>query len=384
MKNATVAVIVCLCLVVLCFLVCLCRCRSIVRHNHLPSVEASVENYTAQHVTSIGTLAVLRYEGPDMRLRGRYARLQGLRFKRNYATPNGKWAHEVWVRNGDVAIYDHQVNEAMKMHIWSVGPWSLDKGGAQNTRRYAYIYTYDRDGTATDSKELLAKAWICNGWVGTKHGYKANGGCAGTLTLQTSDQTAADLEVYRVPRFPSRSLTDTTYSTGEPETLRYLGSDPRIPGHFTRLDGVRLRRKQTASDGQWAKEVWFGYTRGVHQGVDMVAIYDHQVNSHGTHIWSIGPWSPDEYGPRGGDGWRRYGYAYVNQTAINDMKQAIGLQRDIESKDALTIANICNGWDANPKYRGCNGAFFGWIHTKASKDRERNITHFKLDIGWNG
>jgi hypothetical protein len=255
---------------------------------------------------------------------------------------------------------------------------------APNTRRYAYIFTYDRDGTATDSKELLAKARICNGWVGTKHGYKANGGCAGTLTLQTSDQTAADLEVYRVPRFPSRSLTDTTYSTGEPETLRYLGSDPRIPGHFTRLDGVRLRRKQTASDGQWAKEVWFGYTRGVHQGFDMVAIYDHQVNSHGTHIWSIGPWSPDEYGPRGGDGWRRYGYAYVNQTAINDMKQAIGLQRDIESKDALTIANICNGWDANPKYRGCNGAFFGWIHTKASKDRERNITHFKLDIGWNG
>jgi hypothetical protein len=28
--------------------------------------------------------------------------------------------------------------------------------------------------------------------------------------------------------------------------------------------------------------------------------------------------------------------------------------RDIESKDALTIASICNGWDANPKYRGCN------------------------------
>ena len=36
-------------------------------------------------------------------------------------------------------------------------------------------------------------------------------------------------------------------------------------------------------------------------------------------------------------GWRRYGYAYVNQTAIGDMKQAIGLQRDIESKDALTV-----------------------------------------------
>ena len=122
------------------------------------------------------------------------------------------------------------------------------------------------------------------------------------FTLKAQEQR----EQYHVPRMIGvLTGAQTTYSTGEPETLWYLGSDPRIPRTFTRVD-LHFRREPPASDGQWANEVWLAYNIRCYTGmrvyvlVDMVAIYDHQVNMahHGTHIWSIGPWSTHEFGPR--------------------------------------------------------------------------------------
>ena len=151
---------------------------------------SKVENYTMQ--TSMGTVAHLRYDGPDERLQGVFTRIRGMNFtrvarqSRGLPAPNGRWAHEVWLNvNTNIAIYDHEMwayQQVDIMHLWSVGPWS-ERGGVAYEQRYAYLYAWfgtdEGEGKDKPSEWWLQRASICNGWVGQAHGYAENGGCAG-------------------------------------------------------------------------------------------------------------------------------------------------------------------------------------------------------------
>ena len=91
------------------------------------------------------------------------------------------------------------------------------------------------------------------------------------------------------------------------------------------------------------------------------------------YLWSIGPWSPEAGGALH---MNRFAYAFVTQDAVQKMKAAIGLTREVESKDVLTIAKICNGWEQPHEtyYRGsggCNGGFDAFVYSTASADRVR-------------
>ena len=93
------------------------------------------------------TRAFLRYEGLDGRLQGVFVRIPGLKFtrvarqSRGLPAPNGRWAHEVWFnKDTKIAIYDHEMST--DMHLWSVGPWSSERGGVAYEQRYAYLYVW--------------------------------------------------------------------------------------------------------------------------------------------------------------------------------------------------------------------------------------------------
>jgi hypothetical protein len=142
------------------------------------------------------TRAFLRYEGLDGRLQGVFVRIPGLKFtrvarqSRGLPAPNGRWAHEVWLNEDGIAIYDHEM--WTDLHVWSVGPWSKKSGGVAYEQRYAYIYAWfgedEGEGRDKPSEWWLQQAKICSGWVGQAHGYAANGGCAGKLVLTTEKQ----------------------------------------------------------------------------------------------------------------------------------------------------------------------------------------------------
>ena len=93
------------------------------------------------------------------------------------------WVDEVWLAydvratkgtgtnrmENVVAIYDHQFLNGT--HIWSIGPWSQQQGGAQLMDRFAYAFTTLADAAnmqrlsglqrTIESKDLLtiARVW---------------------------------------------------------------------------------------------------------------------------------------------------------------------------------------------------------------------------------
>jgi hypothetical protein len=243
----------------------------------------------------------------------------------------------------------------------------------------------------------LQQANICNGWVGQAYGYAANGGCAGRLVLIPQGR----VESYHQPLWQfythatKQVYVQVPVSVGEQDTLWYTGKDPKFLNGkrtFTRMPNIPLRRDYNLENaGAWANEVWLEAshitpevykgsvdTDGLQVAMDMllvhniIAIYDHQFQNN-MHIWSIGPWSPEAGGERFTD---RFAYAVATQDAVQKMKAAIGLTREVESKDVLTIAKICNDWEQPHEtyYRGnggCNGGFDAFVYSTASADRVR-------------
>ena len=376
-----------------------------------------MENYSEPQLQiSMGTDAHLRYDGPDERLQGTFVRRQGLRFarvarqSRGLAAPNGRWAHEVWVNEtAKIAIYDHEMSG--NMHLWAVGPWSSEHGGVPYGQRYAYLFVRfgkdEGEGRDKPSEWWLQQANICNGWVGQAYGYAANGGCAGKLVLIPQGR----VESYHQPLWQfythatKQVYVQVPVSVGEQDTLWYTGKDPKFLNEkrtFTRMPNIPLRRDYNLENaGAWANEVWLeashitpevyngsvgadtsstvAWSRDILLANNVIAIYDHQFQNN-MHIWSIGPWSPEAGGERFTD---RFAYAVATQDAVQKMKAAIGLTREVESKDVLTIAKICNGWEQPHEtyYRGnggCNGGFDAFVYSTASADRVRQLKPLRV------
>ena len=351
-----------------------------------------MENYSEPQTLqiSMGTVAHLQYDGPDERLQGTFVRRQGLRFarierqSRGHAEPNGRWAHEVWVNEtAKIAIYDHEMRT--DLHLWSIGPWSSERGGVADEQRYAYLsFGKDEGEDLVDkpSEWWLQRANICNGWVGLAHGYSANGGCAGKLVLVPQGRE----ESYHRPLWRFYISIQYPVSVGEQDTLWYTGKDSK----FLTEKRTFTRDYNLEYVGAWANEVWleashitqWSATSGVEKMLlanNVIAIYDHQFRDN-MHFWSIGPWSPEAGGALH---MNRFAYAFVTQDAVQKMKAAIGLTREVESKDVLTIASICNGWEQPHEtyYRGnggCNGGFDAFIYSTASADRVRQAQPFQV------
>ena len=81
-----------------------------------------------------------------------------------------------------------------------------------------------------------------------------------------------------------------------PRTLKYHGNDERLYGTYRRLNthtGVRSHygtESTTHLATNWSDEVWQNTTNPA------VCIFDHHIRPDGTHMWCVGPWSPEHGG----------------------------------------------------------------------------------------
>jgi hypothetical protein len=118
--------------------------------------------------------------------------------------------------------------------------------------------------------------------------------------------------MYVYKKTPDQPANTTAYPiiAAPPPSLKYVGSDTRLKGTYTKIaDFSGIRKKYIDSGvaiptGPGARDlntVWKNET-GVY-------IYDHYINENGVNVWSIGPsWDENTGGGVNAD---RYAYAYI-------------------------------------------------------------------------